>query len=192
MILDVASRVFSKYGYNKTSLDEIATEARIAKGTIYYYFTSKEDLFINVVSEKADSFIEEMQHNIEKKQSFEEKLRYFLQAPVEYICAEMPIWLDGLKSIPFNSKKHFERYRIQNRNKMLELLMGIIQEGIAEGTVSDQISQERLCEVINDWFLMGDLSIMVVDFEGFLSRLERDHDVIMKLILYGILKRGTT
>ena len=61
---------------------------------------------------------------------------------------------------------------------------------MAEGIVSDRISSERLCEVLNDWFLLGDLSVMVVDFEGLLRRIERDHEVIMQLILYGIVKRG--
>ena len=42
IILDIATRLFSRYGYNKTSLDEVASEAQIAKGTVYYYFSSKE------------------------------------------------------------------------------------------------------------------------------------------------------
>jgi AcrR family transcriptional regulator len=190
MILDIAARIFSRYGYGKTSLDDIATEAKIAKGTIYYYFPSKEELFINVVSEQARTFMSEIQSKLNEIKGFEEKLSFFMQAPIRYICNEMPIWLDGLKSIPFNYKEHFEQYRNLNRDKMLNILTGIIKEGIAEGMVSDRIMAERLCEVLNDWFLLGDLSVMVVDFEGLLQRIERDHDLIMHLILYGIVKRG--
>lgn len=73
---------------------------------------------------------------------------------------------------------------------MLQVLTGIIREGIDEGMVSDNILAERLCEVLNDWFLLGNQSIMVVDFEGLLRRIERDHETIMQLILNGILKRG--
>lgn len=44
-ILDAALRVFGQYGYRRTSVDDIAGEAGIAKGTIYLSFTSKEEIF---------------------------------------------------------------------------------------------------------------------------------------------------
>jgi AcrR family transcriptional regulator len=44
-ILDAALRVFGQYGYRRTSVDDIAREAGIAKGTIYLSFASKEEVF---------------------------------------------------------------------------------------------------------------------------------------------------
>ncbi|MDD2284957.1 MAG: helix-turn-helix domain containing protein [Paludibacter sp.] len=49
-ILRVANQLFSRFGFQKTSMDEIAKVARKAKGSLYYHFTSKEDLFKEVVS----------------------------------------------------------------------------------------------------------------------------------------------
>jgi AcrR family transcriptional regulator len=49
-ILSVANRLFSKFGFHKTSMDEIAKIARKAKGSLYYHFASKEDLFTEVVA----------------------------------------------------------------------------------------------------------------------------------------------
>ncbi len=48
-ILNVASSLFGRYGFYKTSMDEIAKIARRAKGSLYYHFKSKEDLFTDVV-----------------------------------------------------------------------------------------------------------------------------------------------
>jgi AcrR family transcriptional regulator len=48
-ILSVASKLFSRYGFHKTSMDEIAKNARKAKGSLYYHFSSKEDLFKEIV-----------------------------------------------------------------------------------------------------------------------------------------------
>lgn len=45
----VAARMFSRYGFQKTTVDEIARSAHKAKGSVYYYFKSKEDLFKAVV-----------------------------------------------------------------------------------------------------------------------------------------------
>ena len=47
-ILSVATRLFSRFGFHKTSMDEIAKIARKAKGSLYYHFASKEDLFREV------------------------------------------------------------------------------------------------------------------------------------------------
>jgi TetR/AcrR family transcriptional regulator, regulator of autoinduction and epiphytic fitness len=44
-ILDAALQVFGQYGYRRTSMDDVAREADIAKGTIYLSFASKEEVF---------------------------------------------------------------------------------------------------------------------------------------------------
>src|SRR5579862_3172179 len=44
-ILDAALRLFSQYGYRRTSIDDIAREAEIAKGSVYLSFKSKEGIF---------------------------------------------------------------------------------------------------------------------------------------------------
>jgi AcrR family transcriptional regulator len=46
VILDAALQVFGQYGYRRTSMDDIAREAQIAKGTIYLSFASKEEVFL--------------------------------------------------------------------------------------------------------------------------------------------------
>jgi len=49
-ILGVATKLFSRFGFHKTSMDEIAKIARKAKGSLYYHFASKEELFKEVVA----------------------------------------------------------------------------------------------------------------------------------------------
>jgi len=53
-ILTVAEKLFSRFGFHKTSMDEIAKIARKAKGSLYYHFASKEDLFKEVVSKEVE------------------------------------------------------------------------------------------------------------------------------------------
>jgi AcrR family transcriptional regulator len=45
VILDAALRVFGQYGFRRASMDDIAREAQIGKGTIYLSFASKEEVF---------------------------------------------------------------------------------------------------------------------------------------------------
>jgi AcrR family transcriptional regulator len=53
-ILDAAARLFAHYGYDKTTVDDIAREAGVSKGAIYLHFKGKDELFEGL-------FIREMQ-----------------------------------------------------------------------------------------------------------------------------------
>lgn len=53
-ILRAAKELFRKYGYHKTSVNEIAKKARIAKATIYKYFESKEQILDFILMDYLD------------------------------------------------------------------------------------------------------------------------------------------
>ncbi len=48
-ILEVAGRLFARYGFADTRMDDVAEEAGLGKGTVYRYFGSKEGLFVEVI-----------------------------------------------------------------------------------------------------------------------------------------------
>ncbi|MGZ5968756.1 MAG: TetR/AcrR family transcriptional regulator, partial [Polyangiales bacterium] len=48
-ILTEAGKAFTRFGFKKTSVDEIAKKAGVAKGTVYLAAESKEDLFYQVL-----------------------------------------------------------------------------------------------------------------------------------------------
>ena len=49
LILKGALNVFSNLGIEKTTMDEIALESGFGKATLYYYFSSKDDVFIGIM-----------------------------------------------------------------------------------------------------------------------------------------------
>jgi AcrR family transcriptional regulator len=51
-IIESATKYFSKYGFHKTTMDEIAKNIHKAKGVLYYYFRSKEELFNEVLKKE--------------------------------------------------------------------------------------------------------------------------------------------
>ena len=79
-IIDAAVRVISRYGYHNARVSLIAREANVADGTIYLYFTSKDDILISVFNEKMGQFIESCRRQIHQTASVEEKLYVLLQA----------------------------------------------------------------------------------------------------------------
>ena len=55
VLLDAAARVFAQDGYAGASVDRITERARLSKGTFYWHFKSKQDLFLTLVEERIDA-----------------------------------------------------------------------------------------------------------------------------------------
>ncbi|HNX67284.1 MAG TPA: helix-turn-helix domain-containing protein, partial [Bacteroidales bacterium] len=53
-IVEIAREIFTRFGFKKTTMEEIAVASRKGKSSIYYYFTSKEDVFKAVVEREAE------------------------------------------------------------------------------------------------------------------------------------------
>ena len=53
-ILETAEKLFARYGLRKTTVEEIAAAADVGKGTVYLFFSSKEELFATVVRREAE------------------------------------------------------------------------------------------------------------------------------------------
>jgi len=63
-ILGAARRVFGKRGFHAASIEEIADEAGLSNGAIYYNFESKGDLFFALLEERLDERIDHMRRTI--------------------------------------------------------------------------------------------------------------------------------
>jgi AcrR family transcriptional regulator len=77
-ILQIAQDIFSKYGYKKTTLDDIANAVRKGKSSLYYYFNSKEDLFQAVIAKEVDILKQALEKVVFRSMDPEEKLREYM------------------------------------------------------------------------------------------------------------------
>lgn len=60
-ILKAAREVFAAKGLHAATLDEVAERAEFAKGTLYCYFKSKDDLFLSMLEDEIDRFSQSLQ-----------------------------------------------------------------------------------------------------------------------------------
>ncbi|MGG5460025.1 TetR/AcrR family transcriptional regulator [Clostridium sp. B9] len=74
-IFEAAIHVFATSGYNGSTVDEIAAKANVAKGTLYYNFKSKEDIFNFVVSKGVEIWNDKLDEIEESKEEPIEKIR---------------------------------------------------------------------------------------------------------------------
>ena len=74
-IFETSMRLFSEKGYDATSIEEITATVGVAKGTLYYHFTSKEEIFNFLVEEGMKLLKNSIQIKISKCQTTIDKLR---------------------------------------------------------------------------------------------------------------------
>ena len=83
-ILVAAESVFIEKGYHSARMDDIAATAELAKGTLYYYFKSKDAIYLHLLQREARKVHEEVRRLISESSSFLEILEKAFNFYLEY------------------------------------------------------------------------------------------------------------
>ena len=86
-ILHAARAVFARQGYANTVVDDIASEAGIAKGTLYLYFPSKEQIYLAALLEEARRLDADSRAAMSSASTWRDKLGAYLQVRLDYFDA---------------------------------------------------------------------------------------------------------
>ena len=80
----VAMKCFSKYGLDKTTLDDIAKEVGLNKASLYYYYKNKEDIFLEVAIREGQDFLASLQAKTLVKKNTEDRVTFYLMERINY------------------------------------------------------------------------------------------------------------
>jgi AcrR family transcriptional regulator len=86
-ILVAAEHVFTRNGYFHARMDDIADAAELAKGTLYYYFKSKDEIFLHLLERESRKVDDEIRRRIKESSSFLEALEQTIEFYLEYFEA---------------------------------------------------------------------------------------------------------
>lgn len=144
-IIAVAISLFRENGYANTSLSQISRQAGINPSTLYYYFSSKEDLLNGVFDQGATVPPIPLLESL--SQSRAAQLYALITYDIVHKC-ELPIDFNELEDIA--TEKHgafdlfFEHYRLLYRN-----FVTVLQRGIAEGVFVPCASDVRTVAILS-------------------------------------------
>ncbi len=83
-ILDAARRVFGEKGYERATIDDIAREAGVAKGTVYLYYRSKRDVYCEALKRGLLELRDDTIRRVNAASTLDEKVRAFISSKQEY------------------------------------------------------------------------------------------------------------
>ncbi|PCL91448.1 TetR/AcrR family transcriptional regulator [Paenibacillus lautus] len=142
LILDKAKELFIQRGYAATSMDELVKYTGVSKGSIYYHFESKEDLFVKLLTKQNREWMEAWDDKKAGYASFEEKL---------YGIADHMV--DDFQNPLTKIAEEFYINQPENKTivgEMLAILQGprmLYREILAEGADEGRIAAEDIDEI---------------------------------------------
>ena len=71
LILDCAEKVFSQKGFSVVTMKDIIEACNISRGGIYLYFSSTDEIFMEVIKSHHQTYLKKTQHNIDEVKDFQ-------------------------------------------------------------------------------------------------------------------------
>ena len=149
-IVNVATKLFSRFGFHKTTMDEIAKIARKAKGSLYYHFSSKEDLFKEVVSIEIINLKNQLSVIVDKPNlNASEKLKQYLIKRMEVLNSAA----NYHETIKADFFEHFD-FIDDLRNELDEWEKENLKKIILQGVHNGEFAEIEDVDVLLDMFIM--------------------------------------
>ncbi len=183
-ILKIAREIFSKYGFKKTTLDDIASAVRKGKSSLYYYFKSKEDLFHAVIMKEVEILAYELEIVINRNTDPVDKLR-------DYILTKLATFR-GLANFyhaienDVTAVGFIEEIKIRYEQDEIRMIKRILIEGVRKNEF--EIYDFNLAAIGITTAIKGLEMPLTAGTYGEVN-LERTVDIILKIMCYGIMKR---
>ncbi|MBI5043692.1 MAG: TetR/AcrR family transcriptional regulator, partial [Nitrospirae bacterium] len=144
-ILESAIRCICRQGYHQTTMDDIASEAELSKGALYWYFKSKDEILAAMCKQQCDEHLQILRDFAEQKMSIKELT---LQAGDKII--------ELLLNEPDQYKMSFEFWALSDENEQVkkahgevhkiwqETVSNLIKSGIKSGEIKSNIHVKEL------------------------------------------------
>jgi len=183
-IVNVARQIFSRFGFRKTTMDEIAQASRKGKSSIYYYFSSKEDIFQAVVEKEASLLNHELSEAVAAVDDPREKLKVYVLVRMRTL-KKMANFYDAIRSEYLSHLEFVETIRKKYDRTEISLIEGILKQGVASNEFN--IRNTGLAATAIVTALKG-LEVPMV-WEDQSQDMEERLDNLIQILFYGLIKR---
>lgn len=184
-ILDAAMVVFSQRGYDKARMDDIAQEAGLSKGSLYWYFKSKKDLMLALLDATTQEMVRAVREIGPEHGTASDRIRLMANQfrGTFYGVNELTSILSGF------FLQHRDDEDVQNAiddvyQIWLDLFVDVVRDGIASGEFRDDLDVEHIAGTMGaafDGLAMQVLFLLQVDWQ---TRL----DQMVEILVSGICR----
>lgn len=136
-VLEAARTLFAKRGIRHTTVDMIAQASAIAKGTVYNYFDSKNDIFREVIHNEAIAVYSEIDAAVRQAKNVRDKIKTFVMAKLKAIRSRMNLY--NLTQERYMNLSNLVRHEMTfYYEREILLIEDILSEGIRKNEIEVQ------------------------------------------------------
>jgi TetR/AcrR family fatty acid metabolism transcriptional regulator len=157
-ILRAAIKVFARKGFFSSKFSDIAGQAKIADGTVYLYFKSKEEILHSIFNRMMEQFISEGKRELEGIENAGEKLRRIAELHLERLGDDRDLAIVFQVQLR-GSIKFMREFSAAGFSEYLDLIRRAISEGQEQG-----LFRKELNPVLCSKILFGALDEMVTNW----------------------------
>ena len=184
VILETARYIFKKFGFNKTSIGDIAIAARKGRRTIYTYFESKEDIYKAVIEKEVDVLRTKLVEIIFTESKAKEKLKAYMITRMMTIN-ELANYYEALRNDYLQDFKIIENIREDFDNQEINMINEILTKGVE--------NNEFKIENINLTAKAIVIALKGFEIPFFIEKVDKDIEgqlnSLIDILFNGILKR---
>jgi AcrR family transcriptional regulator len=151
LVLDAAEEVFAEASYASASVEEIAKRAEISVGTLYNLFTSKEDIYSNVISRAQLLFFENIERKVDEARGPKDQIRaavaYFFEHFTHY-QRQFRLYNQATNGFQWELKAKLAEEAIQGQTKFIGRLIDICERGMDDGVFKKGVASELMALTI--------------------------------------------
>lgn len=148
-LMEAATSVFARSGFDRATVDEIVREAGFSKGAFYVHFESKEDLFWAMLKERIAQQQEMFRQAISHERSTEENVRTILSAVFGLVKAD-PLWSSIFMEFAAHAARNEEvRLRLAKMyERWRELTVEVLEESRRAGRLREDADPKFMATVL--------------------------------------------
>ena len=129
LILDAADRLLVRYGFKKMTMDDLASEVGIAKGTIYLHFSSKEEVALSRIDRAIARLCEELRKVSCSQEKPDVRLRAMLITRIMFRFDSVQHYAENINEQLTTIRPALEARREKYFEEEAKIFAGILQEG---------------------------------------------------------------
>ncbi|MCF8110588.1 MAG: TetR/AcrR family transcriptional regulator [Desulfobacteraceae bacterium] len=149
-IIDAATRLFAQKGFSETSTAEIAENAGVAHGTLFYHFKNKQGIIREIFSRSGSVYLAELHRTLEDYNSGIEKIEAAIRLSKDYSKRHRQQILIFLRMFPdLKDAETPEKKLIDSvRTRFTDMIKQSLAQGKQDGTI-ECMDTEATARVIN-------------------------------------------
>ena len=132
-LLDATDRLLSRNGYRKMTIDDLAAEVGIGKGSVYLHFTSKEDIALSHIDRIIERLKTRLAEIASRKTSCERRLKEMLIERVIFRFDSVQHYSQSLNDLLSKIRPSLLERRKRYFEEEARLFAGLVKEGIEAG-----------------------------------------------------------